>query len=190
MIFSTNKGLFSIPAVIFIAGILFSCVNDLDEIQKVSFDPNAPDEVTKDLELFYNDSGRAQVRIYAKIAETYLKPQKITKLKDGLRVDFYERDGNIVSTLTALYGEINYETGKIFVSDSVQLRNHEKEQVMETEIIYLNEKDSTIYTDKNVVIRTPKSMLFGRGIRTKRAFNEDVFQFIEPQGKIDVTENN
>lgn len=184
------KGNILIPAVIFMAGILFSCVNDLDAIQKVSDNPNAPDEVTQDLQLFYNDSGRVQVSIYAKLAETYLKPEKVTKLKDGVKVEFFEKNGEVVSTLTALYGEVNFETGKIFVSDSVQLRNHKKNQVLETEILYLNQKDSTIYTDKNVVVRTPKSILYGRGIRTKRAFNEDKFQILKPEGEIDVTENN
>lgn len=171
----------------FVAGILFSCVNDLDTIEKVTYDPNAPDEVTTDLEVFYNDSGAAQIRIYAKLAETFTKPERITKLKDGIKVDFFNSDGTIVSTLTALYGEVNFNTGKIFVQDSVQLRNHAKDQVLETEQLFWNQKDSTIYTYKNVVVRTPKDILYGRGIRSKHTFNEDKFQFFEPYGEVDVS---
>lgn len=171
----------------FVAGILFSCVNDLDTIEKVTYDPNAPDEVTTDLEVFYNDSGAAQIRIYAKLAETFTKPERITKLKDGIKVDFFNSDGTIVSTLTALYGEVNFNTGKIFVQDSVQLRNHAKDQVLETEQLFWNQKDSTIYTYKNVVVRTPKDILYGRGIRSKHTFNEDKFQFFEPYGEVYVS---
>ena len=175
--------------MIVMAGILFSCVNDIDTIQKVTNDPNAPDEVTTDLEVFYNDSGAAQIRIYAKLAETFTHPQRVTKLKDGIKVDFFTSNGKIVSTLTALYGEVNFETGKMFVQDSVQLRNHSKDQVLETEQLFWNQKDSTIYTYKNVVVRTPKDVLYGRGIRSKHTFNEDKFQFFEPYGEVDVSKD-
>ena len=175
--------------MIVMAGILFSCVNDIDTIRKVTNDPNAPDEVTTDLEVFYNDSGAAQIRICAKLAETFTHPQRVTKLKDGIKVDFFTSNGKIVSTLTALYGEVNFETGKMFVQDSVQLRNHSKDQVLETEQLFWNQKDSTIYTYKNVVVRTPKDVLYGRGIRSKHTFNEDKFQFFEPYGEVDVSKD-
>lgn len=173
--------------MIFMAGILFSCINDIDTIQKVTYDPTAPDEVTTDLEVFYNDSGAAQIRIQAKLAETYTHPQRITKLKDGIKVDFFTSSGKIVSTLTALYGEVNFETGKMFVQDSVQLKNHEKNQILETEQLFWNQKDSTVYTYKNVVVRTPKDILYGRGIRSKHTLSQDKFQFFEPYGEINVS---
>ena len=72
---------------------LLSCVNDLDTIQKVTHDPDAPDEITTNLKVFYTDSGFARVQIYAALAETYNKPQHITRLKDGVRVNFYSSEG-------------------------------------------------------------------------------------------------
>ncbi|MFM9029024.1 MAG: hypothetical protein ACKOQ6_13695, partial [Bacteroidota bacterium] len=63
--------LYKIPVGLMLAGILFSCVNDLESIKKVTYDPKAPDEVTKDLSVFYTDSGYARVEITAKLAETY-----------------------------------------------------------------------------------------------------------------------
>ena len=78
---------YRIPVMLYMAGILFfACENDLDSIQKVTYDPNAPSEITRNLTLFYNDSGYAKVRIYATLAETYRSPRHITKLKDGLKV--------------------------------------------------------------------------------------------------------
>ena len=75
-----------IPAVFFIAGIfLFSCENDLDAIQKVTYDPKSPDDVTHNLKVLYNDSGYPQIKIFAKLAETYSKPEHLTKLKNGLQ---------------------------------------------------------------------------------------------------------
>ena len=161
---------------------LFSCVNDLESIQKVTYDPKAPDEVTKNLRVFYTDSGYARVEVFASLAETYSKPIAVTKLKDGIKVNFFSADGKIVSTLTALYGEVNYANGTFFVRDSVQLVNHEKKQRMETEALFWNQKDSSIYTTSNVVVRSPQGVLYGDGIRTKQDFSE--YEFLKPYGKI------
>ena len=164
---------------IFLAG----CVNDLETIQRVTYDPKAPEEVTKDLRVFYNDSGYARIEILAKLAETYSKPEMVTKLKDGLRVNFCSSDGKIVSSLTALYGEVNFNTGKLFVRDSVQLYNFAKKQRMLTEVLYWNQRDSTIYTHSSVVVRSPGGILYGDGIETKQDFSEYVF--LKPRGKYD-----
>src|SRR5574343_254231 len=42
------------------AALFSSCVNDLESIKKVTYDPKAPDEVTKNLRVFYTDSGYAR----------------------------------------------------------------------------------------------------------------------------------
>lgn len=168
---------------VFCCLLLASCVNDLETIQRVTYDPKAPDEVTKDLRVFYNDSGYAKIEIIASLAESYSKPEMVTKLKDGVRVNFFSAKGKIVSTLTASYGEVNFTNGKLFVKDSVQLYNFEKKQRMITESLYWNQRDSTIYTQSGVVVRSPGGTLFGDGIRTKQDFSEYVF--LKPRGKYD-----
>ena len=98
-----------------------------------------------------------------KLAETYSKPEHLTKLKNGLQVDFYSIDGEITSTMTAQYGEINFATGKVSVKDSVVLFNYKKKQRLETEELFWNQKDSTIFTDKYVLIKTEGKGITGRG---------------------------
>ncbi len=180
--------LVKIPAFILLAGILFSCVNDLDSIQKVSYDPNAPSEVTKDLHVLYSDSGYARVDIFASLAETYRSPKHITKLREGLSVDFYSLEGEIVSKLTAQYGEIDYTTGLIMVKDSVVLRNIEKKQSLQTEELFWNQNDSTIFTEKNVLITTEGKGITGRGkgLRTTQSFSKYVIS--NPIGQLNISE--
>ncbi len=178
----THKLLFGIPASLVLAGFLFSCVNDLDQVRTVTNDPKAPDEVTANLEIFYTDSGAPKVRIFAKLAETYSVPEKVTKLKDGIKVDFYNSKGKVVSTLTALYGEVRLVEGEMFVRDSVELYNYSKQQRMETEELIWNQKDSVIYTEKNVIVRSPSGVVYGKGIRTKQDFS--TYTFYRPTGKI------
>lgn len=178
---SSIKILCRIPAAIFVAGFLFSCVNDLDTIQKVTFDEKAPEEVTTNLNVLYTDSGFAQVRIRATLAESFSKPEHITKLKDGLQVDFFSDDGKVVSSLTALYGEVNHKTGLMFVRDSVILRNFEKKQSLETEELFYNQIDSSIYTDRNVILRRNGKVGTGSGIRTTQSFN--YYKVTNPAGE-------
>lgn len=178
------KLIFGIPASLVLVGFLFSCVNDLDQIRRVTNDPKAPDEVTVNLDVMYTDSGAPKVHIYAKLAETYSVPEKVTKLKDGVKVDFFDEDGQIVSTLTALYGEVRTLEGKMFVRDSVQLYNHAKKQRMETEELIWNQKDSVIFTEMNVIVRSPAGVVYGQGIRTKQDFSN--YTFYKPTGRLKI----
>lgn len=180
----TNRLLLVITLLACFTTLLSSCVNDLESIQKVTYDPKAPDEVTKNLRVFYTDSGYARVEVFATLAETYSKPESITKLKDGIKVNFFSADGKIVSTLTALYGEINNTKGTMFVRDSVQLVNYEKKQRMETEALFWNQKDSAIYTTSNVIVRSPDGIVYGDGIRTKQDFSS--YEFLKPYGRLNM----
>lgn len=162
-------------------GIFFSCTNDLDTIKRITFDPKAPDDVTKNLEVYYTDSGYAKVKIYAAIAENFSKPVHITKLKDKLKVDFFDEEGKITSSLTAKYGEINYSTGMMFVQDSVRLWNHADKREMRTNKLFWNQKDSTIYSNEKVTVNSPKGTGYGTSITTKQDFS--YYKLSNPQGK-------
>ena len=65
--------------------VLTACVNDLETIEKVTFNPKSPDDVTKDLHIFFSDSGYAKIELSAALAETFSKPKSLTKFKDGLK---------------------------------------------------------------------------------------------------------
>ena len=118
------------------AGILFSCVNDLDTIQKVSDNPNAPDDVMKDLSVFYTDSGYARVQINAGYAETYyydgMWGSQETDLEPALKAarKAVELSGDDASAHLAL--------GRVYRL----LRNYEAEKTEYSN--KLNQKTSTI----------------------------------------------
>jgi len=168
--------------------IVTSCVNDLDEIEKVTFNEKTPNEVIQDLDVIYLDSGKAKIEVIAKITEIERNQESITKLKDKVQVNFYSSKGEIVSVLTALYGEINFSKGEMFVQDSVKLYNIKKKQSLETERLDWRQKDSLIYTTSKVTIKTPESILYGTGIKTKQDFT--YYQFLKPKGKIDLKKSN
>jgi len=178
---------FRLP-LLFIAVCLSSCVNDLDEIEKVTFNEKTPNEVIQDLDVIYLDSGKAKIEVISKITEIERNQESITKLKDKVQVNFYSSKGEIVSVLTALYGEINFTKGEMFVQDSVKLYNIKKKQSLETERLDWRQKDSLIYTTSKVTVKTPEAILYGTGIKTKQDFT--YYQFLKPKGKIDLKKSN
>jgi LPS export ABC transporter protein LptC len=164
--------------------LLISCENDLETIKKITFNAQSPDETTKNLKMIYSDSGYAKVEIHASLAETYRMKQHITKVKDSLRVNFFSDKGNVVSTLSARYGEINHTKGTILVRDSVRLYNFAKKQMLETEALFWNQKDSTIYSQSQVIIKSPKGIVLGDGIRTNQSFSKYVL--LKPTGRVEL----
>ena len=94
--------------------ILSACENNMEDVQRVSFNPKSPDEVVVNFKMVYSDSGQARVRLAAGFSETFRSPEHITHLRDSLRVDFYGKNGEIVSTLTAKYGKINHSSNQLY----------------------------------------------------------------------------
>lgn len=156
-----------------------SCTNDLDKIKKITYDPKSPDEVSRNLTIYYADSGYAKLNIFAVHAETFSKPH-LTVLKDSLKVDFYDEMGTITSTLTAKYGEVDHASGKMFVKDSVKLVNHSDQRTMYTTILYWTQGDSSIYTNENVRLVSPKGVAYGTSLRTKQDFS--MYKITNPRG--------
>ena len=170
--------------VVLTIGLSISCENDLSAVQKVTYNPKSPDETIKDLEMIFAEAGYARVELKTSLAETYHHPDHVTKLRDSLRVNFFSEKGEIISTLTALYGEINYNKGELMVRDSVRLYNYAKKQTLETEVLYWTQKDSTIFTPSQVIVKSPKGILIGQGIKTKQDFSR--FEILKPSGRVTI----
>lgn len=164
--------------------LVASCVNDLDEIKQITFKSTDPEQKTEELYILQTEAGFPQFKLYAPLAEAYSKPEEVTKFKEGIKVDFYDSNGDLESILTGLYGEINETKGTMRVLDSVQLHNPERQQTMYTEALYWDQKDSLIFTDKMVMIKSPTELIYGKGIRAKQDFS--YYEFLEPQGRISI----
>lgn len=166
------------------AMMLGSCVNDIDRIKQITFKSTDPEQKTEELYVLQTEGGFPQFRLYAPLAEAYSKPEQVTKFKEGIKVEFFDNDGNPESILTGLYGEINETKGTMRVLDSVQLHNPARKQTMYTEALYWDQKDSLIFTDKMVMIKSPTELIYGKGIRARQDFTW--YEFLEPQGRISI----
>jgi LPS export ABC transporter protein LptC len=176
------KGYFLLTLVVF--GFMNSCVNDEGEVKKITDFQDAPDEQSQNLKMVYSDSGRTKFHLFAVISETFTLPEHITNFRKFLKVDFFDSNGVKVSTLTAKNGVYNHIDELIFVEDSVRLYNYKKDQTLKTEMLTWNKKDSTIRTDYDVEVTSPKELLTGKGLLTKQDFS--FFEILNPTGRLNV----
>jgi len=178
----TKKYIKVFPVILVMAGIFFSCSNDMEQVKRITMSPNSPEETSEDFHVIFTDSGFASFELFAGIAETYIEPKKITQFKDGLKVLFFDDLGNVTSILTSIYGEVDEETGNIEVRDSVEFLNIQSKELLKTEVLYWNKIADSIYTDKPVVLRAPDKVITGIGARTNHLM--DTLVVYKPQAVI------
>lgn len=168
--------------------LLLSCENNMDDVQRISFNKASPDEVIVDFNMTYSEGGKAKVKIYAAYSESFRTPEYITYLKDSLRVTFYAEDGQKISTLTAKYGKINHEKDEILIKDSVRFYHLAKKQLLKTELIQWHRKDSTISTQAPVFIMSPSGNFSGKGLKARQDFSS--YEILRPQGDVVIEKEN
>ncbi len=161
--------------------ILTGCKDDIAAMKKVKESKNAPSEVVQKFNMLFNESGVAKLNVYSDIAETFITSERITQLKDSLKIDFFDEQGIVQSCLYAKYGEINYETGEMFVKDSVHLHNLADDRHMYTSILFWNQKDSMIYTNEKVKLVSSKGVGYGESFKAHQDFS--YYKVTKPTGK-------
>lgn len=161
--------------------LFIACKSDISEIKKVKINKDAPNEVVQNFHMLFNENGIPKINVYSDIAETYTNKTRITKLKDSLKIDFYNEKGIIESSLYAKYGEINFDTGEMFVKDSVHFHNLADDRHMYTTILFWNQKDSLIYTNEKVKIVSSQGIGFGDSFKAHQDFG--YYKITKPTGK-------
>jgi LPS export ABC transporter protein LptC len=160
----------------------------MEDVQRISFNKKSPDEAVIDFRLIYNELGSTKVEVRSAYSESFRQPEYITYLKDSLRVNFFAEDGTIKSSMTAKFGKINHTKDIIEIRDSIRFYNYGKKQLLKTELLFWNRKDSTITTDKPVMVTAPNGYFYGKGVRAKQDFS--TYEILRPEGHILIEKEN
>jgi LPS export ABC transporter protein LptC len=128
-------------------------------------------ETIYDSEITYTDSGYLRAKLYADLIERHSNDKKpYVELRKGLKANFYNTAKEIESELTAGYG-INYLDSRIVeVQKQVIVVNSKGEQ-LETEKLFWDQNEKTIYTDAQVKITTETEELYGNGMTAAQDFS-------------------
>jgi len=154
------------------AGIFFSCENDLETITTVTATDDTPNETVNNMYTLYSDSGVVVYEIIATRMEKFDEPKNVTIFKDGFEVNFFKEKDSIISKLTADYAEIRDQENMIVARNNVIFTNYEKKQTLKTEELYWDKIAKRVRTDKQFEVIGEETIVLGYGLETDENFTE------------------
>ena len=170
--------------------MLFACENDMETINSFTTDETLPDEMAKDIQVIYSDSGRILIKLISPLLTKYETDDPYMEFPEGIRLLFYDSVMNIKSELTADYG-INRIKQKIMeVKGNVVINNYEKDEVLNTEHIVWDQKKREFYSNVFVKRTTHDDVIYGDGFTADESLTN--YKLIHPRGVFaveDDTEN-
>ena len=153
--------------------VLFSsCVTEQEKQDVVNESEEIlPFEVTRDATIRYSDSGLVKLKIKAPTIERYAGEKPYSEFPDGVRVEFYDKSGNISSFMDAGYA-INLESeNKMEARYNVEVLNPEGDR-LNTEKLIWEKETKQIHTDEPVKITTADEVIFGTGLVAEQDFSK------------------
>jgi LPS export ABC transporter protein LptC len=141
-------------------------------------------EIVRDVVILYSDSMRLQARVEGPRLVKYLdRDEERDEFPDGVKVTFYERDGQPSSTLVADFGVRQPRKKLIRAIGNVVFENTSGERLDSEELIWDEEADR-VYTRKFVVITTPEEKVWGMGFEANQQFTRR--RIFAPEGRLQI----
>lgn len=149
--------------------LFFSCRDNI-EIVNTSLDENTPTQIAENFVTSYTDSALLQVRMEAPLMKYYGKMENpYSDFPEGVIVYFYDGQDQPSGHISANFGRY-YEADHLWeVRDSVVALN-EKNELLETELLFWDERKELIYTDKFVKITQQDQIIRGYGLESDPRF--------------------
>jgi len=167
------RTLIPFPILFGIGIFLFTaCGNTDEEINQVTYSNDDPAEVSEGVTMMFSDKGILKLKLEAPIMHRYSeKEESRMECPAGMVVTFFDTSGREESKLFANYGIMYSEKEYIMVKDSVVFENY-KEERLNTELLHVDFKKDSVYTDKKVSITTPKGTITGTGLQSNSNFTK------------------
>jgi len=164
-----------------ILSLLFaaSCREDVDKSQLEFYD--GPMRIGHDIELLHSDSAVVVVKLVA--AKQLVFQNGDIQFPEGILIHFYEKTGELSSTIRADRGFYERRTNIYRGEGDVRVHNIPKEQKLSSEELFWDPNKKIIYTDKFVTVEEPDRLIQGTGMQADEGFNS--YRFDKVSGIID-----
>ena len=150
--------------MIIVGILLISCERKLPVIPKSDL-LSLPSLTAKGVQTILNDSGRIQLIMTSPLIEQYDKADPpYSEFTSGIKVDVYNGKPNPEAKVTAKYGKCT-RNNLWELRDSVVVIN-EKNEKLETELLFWNQEKDHIYTDRFVKITNEDEVIQGIGFES------------------------
>ncbi|PCJ28138.1 MAG: LPS export ABC transporter periplasmic protein LptC [Flavobacteriales bacterium] len=172
--------------MLFAFGILYSCENDVTEIESLINKKNIPISKGKNVEFIYSEKANVKIKITAPLMEEYGTDDKYIEMTEGVKVLFYDSLLHIASTLTANYAIHRISVNIMEAKGDVVVVN-DKGEVLNTEHLIWLEDSSKIYTKEFVKITTEDEIIMGEGMEANQDFTK--WKIHKIKGTINIKED-
>lgn len=133
-----------------------------------------PDQESWNSTIRFTDEGKLKAVVFADYLEKYDQKQLILLKK--IKIDFYGKEGNLETTLTADEGKVDELSNNMFAIGNVVAVN-DSGVVLKTTELNWRENDRKILTDKFVTITSKEENIQGYGFESDQSIrNYQVFR--------------
>nr|MBI1228598.1 LPS export ABC transporter periplasmic protein LptC [Cytophagales bacterium] len=148
-----------------------SCREDIDKSQLEFYE--GPTRVGSDIVLVHSDSAIVRTKL---MADKQLEFQNgNTEFPEGIVIHFFEKDGELSTTIRADRGYYERKTDLYRGEGDVQVHNLLKNQKLNSEELFWDRAKKKIFTEKFVTVEEPSRIIKGTGMEADEGFNEYAF---------------
>jgi LPS export ABC transporter protein LptC len=166
--------------LLLIAGLTGIACNDKQAGKPATTGPHkvVPEEATDLVSLLsepVTDAGKLGARVKGKLTAPYMLRYQLadspySEFPRSLHVDFYNDSMKTESQLDARYGKYLQNQDKVYLRDSVVVKNLTKGDTLRCKELWWDQHTERFYTDKPVRIYTPDKILYGTGMEADQNF--------------------
>ena len=143
------KNIFRILLIITpLIATLFSCVNDMEIVNKFIDAETEPDLVADHVELLYSDSARLQMKMNTPLIKQFASAtEQREEFPEGLHVWHYDKNGELKAEIIANWAKHDVATDIWEARSNVVVTNADG-QKLETEQLFWDQKKGIVYSEK------------------------------------------
>lgn len=180
------KATYNIFRAVLLSGcfFLFSCENDEGEINSL-YSKKLGVEEGINIKLTFTTGGKTKAILTSPLMLRVQDTVTYVEFPKTLEVKFYNEEGNVESTLTALYARYKESQNIVFLKDSVKIVNDKGEKLFTDELYWDRSRTGfEFYTDKPVRIRTLTHIIDGVGMEASQDFKQRVIRKVTGMIKV------
>lgn len=159
-----------LPLFLAAVATLISC--DKAEVKEIP-EYTGPLSESEKIELYYSETDRVKVKMLADLMYEYKTGDR--EFPKGIYLEFYDELGRLESTLRANEAYFFKNENKWRGRGKVEVKNFEKQQLLNTEELFWTPGDKKIFTDKFVTVREEGDVLYGVGLKADQDMSNYTF---------------
>ncbi len=143
----------------------------MQTIRELTMTDTIPAEIAKDVRIIYSDSARLQMILKSPLMYQIGGDEPYIEFPEGLHVETYNADNQLVSELSAEYGKRYEKTKLMEIEKNVVVINHNSGKKLLTEQLFWNERTNKIYNSVFVTIIEKDKTIHGDSLRADQDFD-------------------